>query len=518
MMEKRTDTNQSFLLQKTIVISFANLLGTGLGLALDAAILMKLGLGAQTDAYFVAAVIPVAVFTVLSIQTTNVLQPLFIQTSAADGPAEAWRFLNRVLTFSVVALLALACLTFASAPVLVRLLAPGFDRDVANLSVALCRIMFFAVPIMCPAAILSAILNAHGSFFLPASLRGIENLIKLTMVLLLADRLGVVVLAYAYVGASIVVLAVASLFAGRRGFRFRIDVGFNSPAMKKLGKALIYPFLGNAAVTGMDIFQTFLSSFLASGSLSALKYASRIIDSISGLVVRGVVVVTLPEFSRRLARGDVAGMKTTLLDATKVLLLITLPVCGWLLIGTRPLISVLFEHGQFTPQNGHLLATLLLLMLPYVALSRLLSLVEATFFGVSETRIPFVNMLVLVAAYIGSGSALFMSLGVEGLAVARSASYGVAVLCICWLFWRRFGAVHVAPLAGYVGRLAIAIACMMILTILCDRFLGPIAGEGAAAKALSLGALALVAVVGFGGSCWALGLIRPKALFARRSA
>ena len=54
---------------------------------LDAVVIALFGMGRQTDAYFIAVTIPTVIITILLLQATRVVQPVFMRKRRAEGEA-----------------------------------------------------------------------------------------------------------------------------------------------------------------------------------------------------------------------------------------------------------------------------------------------------------------------------------------------------------------------------------------------------------------------------------------------
>ena len=120
------------------------------GIILDGIIVAIFGLGSKTDAYYIAATIPLALITVIHLQVGKVIQPLFIHANVVDGAKSAWQFLSQIITVATTVSFAvgMACALFSSE--IIHLQTPGQNQSdralAANLS-----ILFFILPgISCP--------------------------------------------------------------------------------------------------------------------------------------------------------------------------------------------------------------------------------------------------------------------------------------------------------------------------------------------------------------------------------
>ena len=70
------------------------------------------------------------------------------------------------------------------------------------------------------------------------------------------------------------------------------------------------------------------------------------------LGIFGVAIgtVTLPLVSRNAAVGNMAGFRSALAHALRLVMLLTIPAAIGLIILAEPIISVIYEHGRFTAE------------------------------------------------------------------------------------------------------------------------------------------------------------------------
>src|SRR6266487_7192345 len=98
----------------------ASSLGIATGVLLDAIIMGMFGLGSQSDAYFIAITIPLVAITIMSLQASRVIQPLFISKREREGEKQAWSFLSLMITNDISLVGALSLVAALTSPLLIR--------------------------------------------------------------------------------------------------------------------------------------------------------------------------------------------------------------------------------------------------------------------------------------------------------------------------------------------------------------------------------------------------------------
>src|SRR5947209_11085399 len=127
---------------------------------LDAMIMGLFGMGWQTDAYFIAITVPTLLITILALQATRVVQPVFISKRETSGETEAWNFVNLMMTSGTALVAALSVVGAILSPALIRPQAIGSEASLVTLSTQLSVFMFLMLPLYLPIMVLRAVLNS----------------------------------------------------------------------------------------------------------------------------------------------------------------------------------------------------------------------------------------------------------------------------------------------------------------------------------------------------------------------
>ena len=134
---------------------------------------------------------------------------------------------------------------------------------------------------------------------------------------------------------------------------------FPPSGVRRIG-LLMLPAAFGAAIYQINIFiGTILASLLPTGSVSYLYYADRIVELPSGIRDRRGDG-DAPSFSEQVAQGRFDELKRTIAFSLRIILFITIPATVALIALRVPIISVLFQRGEFGVQSTLLTAQALL--------------------------------------------------------------------------------------------------------------------------------------------------------------
>lgn len=411
------------LMQAAGVVGIATLLSRLLGFARDAAIAWYFGAGFASDAFIAAFRLPNLFRRLLGEGAfSSAVVPVFTEVMVAHGKQEsnrlaaaALRLLALILFFSVI-----ACM--AAAPLLVRLMAPGFVAEKYELTLYLTRIMLPYLFFVCLVALCGGILNVYNHFAAPALAPVMLNLGIIGAIFLIAPHLNVPVVGLAIGviigGALQLTLQVPPL--ARQGIFFWCKGPVFHPAMRRIARLMLPVIVGGAVYQINILISTLLGTLLAEGSVTVLYFADRLVQFPLGLFAIAATTAVLPSLSRQAAASDWPGLKETLGQGLRIILFLTFPAMIGLMILREPIVALLFERGEFDAAAVRLTAG----ALSYYAIGlwafATVRIVAAGFFALQDTRTPLLAALASIGVNLVLGMALMKSMAQNGLALATS--------------------------------------------------------------------------------------------------
>ena len=420
----------------SLKVTLLGLTGLASGFLVDAVLTAFFGLGAKTDILFVASVVPLGFQTIITLQCQKVFQPIFLHKWNTIGQSEAWNLLNKAVIYGVGWGILFCGLGIALSPLLVELQISEYSGSDKQQATFLAQAYFVSVIGIIPIQIYNSVLTGLGHFLVPSISRTIENLFKLVLAFLVLPRWGLVSIPIAIVLSSIWQAQQSQMALKRLGYRFVAKpegpgIGFGS-----LLRTSSFPLMGHGLSLAVELIQNLIATSLGVGALSALRFATRIIDSVAGLVTNGVVTASGPPILNAISVHDFAKAERSLSQGIQYLILIGLPACGALIALGDWGIRILFERKNFTPEHTALIWKVAATMSPYILFSRLYSLLEIPFYGRRDTRTPVIGQLFLAILYTLTCVGLSRAWGLVGFSVAKSTAYILGCGCLYVLLRR----------------------------------------------------------------------------------
>lgn len=412
------------------------------GFVRDLLIARYLGAGPIADAFFVSLRLPNFFRSLFAEGAfTAGFLPLFSRTDAKEGRAAAQHFAERALSILLVTTLGFTLVAQVAMPLVILVLAPGFAGDPLRfpLSVTLTIITFPYLLFISLASLYGAVLNCFGRFFGMAATPILLNLVMIAGMLWLTPYTpnAGYALAWSTLIGGILQFLWLAWDARRAGLDLRLRRPVVNEKVRRLFRLVLPAALGAGATQVNLVVGLILASLLPAGAVSYLFYADRINQLTVGVVGTAIATALLPTLSGQLARDDHASARYTQNRAMEFGLLLALPSCAALLVIPFPIISILFQRGEFDLATARETANTLFAYafgLPGFVLSRTLT---PSFHARQDTRTPVRLAMVSIAVNIGLGLALLPVLAHAGLALATAMAANVNTLLLLVTLYRR---------------------------------------------------------------------------------
>ncbi|HZP57398.1 MAG TPA: murein biosynthesis integral membrane protein MurJ [Dehalococcoidia bacterium] len=395
----------------------------------------QFGAGADASAYYAAFRLPDTLFSLIAGGAlSSAMIPVLLQTSREEGDEGAWRLTSLVLNSLLAFFAVVVVIGEIFAPLFVdRVLAPGFDGHERDLTVTLTRIMLAQPLILVVGSVITAVLNSRNQFLLTGLSVMSHNIGLIAGIVatrahpalgIYGPALGVVI------GAAIQVLVLVPGLAGRRA-RYRPLWQLSDARLREVVRLLIPNGLAVGVLySGFIVDTAFASKAGEAAALPAIQNAWLLVGLPIALLGQAVGQAAFPRFAAHAAEQDWRRLRATLVRSLAAVVALSVPALLSLMLLGRPVIRILFEHGEFDAVAGHLTYRVLFAYacaLPaYVAAE----VVSRGLIALRDTRTPLFTNTFQIA-----GRALIVALAVDAYgAVAIPAAFAImAALEACLL-------------------------------------------------------------------------------------
>ncbi|MEX0366886.1 MAG: murein biosynthesis integral membrane protein MurJ [Ruegeria sp.] len=364
--------------------------------------------------------------------------PMF--SKRLEGGEDAVGFARDAFNLLSTAVLALVGLAMVFMPALVWATAEGFHGDERfDLAVGYGYIVFPYILFMSLAALFSGVLNATGRFAAAAAAPVLLNIFACSALIAGALLGGEVIdwLIRVIPAAGVAQLALVWFAAERAGLRIRPGLPRLTLEMRHMVRIAVPAALA-MGVTQINLVVGQLVASKTEKAVSWLFAADRLYQLPLGVVGIAVGIVLLPDLSRRLRAGDDTGARDAFSRAGEFSLLLTIPSTVAFLVMPLALVSVLFQRGQFGPEDSAATALAVAIYgigLPSFMLQKLL---QPLYFAREDTKSPFRYAVVAMVVNAALAFGLYPLVGWIAPAIAASAA-GWVMVALLALGARRMG-------------------------------------------------------------------------------
>jgi putative peptidoglycan lipid II flippase len=271
-------------------VGAATIISRILGLVREMVLARYFGAGLYTDAFNVAYRVPNLLRDLFAEGALSAaFIPTFVRRLTQDGKEQAWLLTNQVLSALLVVLGAVTLVFLFGAKGFVYLLAAGYAAipEKFELTVQMTRIMSPFLLCVSLASVTMGMLNACGSFFVPAMASSAFNICCILAGIFLSPLMphwGIDPIVSMAVGALIggacqffVMMPSAYAF----GFRCRFTLNFSDPGLRRIARLMLPAVVGLSATQINITVDCQIASLYGNGPVSWLNYGFRLMQLLS---------------------------------------------------------------------------------------------------------------------------------------------------------------------------------------------------------------------------------------------
>lgn len=450
-------------------MGFYTLLSRILGFVRDMLMACYFGSGMITDVFIAAFRLPNLMRRLLA-EGSLVLAfiPVFTETLEKKGRDEAFRIAESAFKVLSIILVLSTILCVALSSYILMAVAPGFadEPEKLRLGALLARILFPYVIFICLVALCMGVLNPLGHFAAPAFAPVLLNVAMICGMWAGAEfskdiEKRITLLAFSVIAGGLTQLLIQIPFLMKTGFRFRRSTPLVHPKVREIGRLMVPSILGAGVYQVNIVANTILASLLFEGSISWLYYADRLFQFPLGIFAISMGTAVLPSLSRQAAAGDTDGLKETLKHGLRFVCYITLPATAGLVALSGPIVSILFQRGEFGAQDAAMTAKALMYYCAGLCPVSAVRVAAPVFYARKDAVTPVKIAAFSIVLNIVLSIVLMEYLDHAGLALATSLASAANLFLLLAMIRRQIG-----PIGG------IGLSLSFIRSFFCSAVMG----------------------------------------------
>lgn len=412
----------------TLLLALSALLSRFLGLIRDHLLASAFGASSghgiyNLDAYYAAFSIPDLVYNLLIFGAISAaFIPIFTRYKKNEEYEKGWEFASNLLHILLIFVLLLAGLAYIFAPQLTHLVANGFKPEAFNLTVRLMRIMLLSPIIFTISAVFISIQDSYKVFFWRSMGPLFYNLGIIVGILYFAKDFGVIGVTWGVIIGAL--LQLLSQIPALRAVKYRHFwvLDHKRADVRKTIKLIIPRMIGLSLTQIIEIVNTLIASFLATGSITILYFADNLTSVPLGIIGISFAITSFATLSELAMEETHKNFVTEIRKVGQRVLFLIIPATFGMVFLRVKIVDVILVAGKFTPADGAILQRVLGFLLLSLFAQSLVPLFSRGFYAYHNTKIPLLTALAGAAASI-SGSyllAFVYHMGPTGITIAFS--------------------------------------------------------------------------------------------------
>jgi putative peptidoglycan lipid II flippase len=207
-------------------------------------------------------------------------------------------------------------------------------------------------------------------------------------VTVLSPRFGIQGLAWGVLlGAGLHLLLQIPLLI-RQGGSFILTLGLRSREVREVARLMGPRLLGVAVVQLNFWINVRLASLFPEGSVTAIQIAFALMLMPQAAIAQSIATAALPTFSAQVAQNKMGEMRSSLSATLRGILLLSIPASLGLILLRVPIITMLYQRGEFTAQSTQLVAWALLWYAAGLVGHALVEILARAFYALHDTKTP----------------------------------------------------------------------------------------------------------------------------------
>ena len=371
--------------------SFATFLSRITGLVRDIIYANFWGTGNALGAFLVAFTIPNLFRRIIGEGALGeAFVPSFTEKLSKSGRQSAYLFAFNVLTIIGFLTLILVIIGIFLCIIFEHLATEKFAVLTFQITPILLPYTFF----ICIVGILGGIVNSLNHFAIPALSPIILNGAIIAGVLFVLPLLGNNEL-HQFYGLSLIILLAGFIqlcafipILKKNEFSFRLNPRILSPDIKKLTRLVIPGIIGASVLQCNVIVDRLFASWLGGYAVTSLYYSERLIYLPIGVFAVALATACLPEFTRAYIQGNINSLIDAMLYSLRHIFYLTLPCVVFMFLLAQPIVSLLFQRGDFDHQSLQFTLEALMYYLPGIPAFAAVKILRAGFYSRKDMITP----------------------------------------------------------------------------------------------------------------------------------
>lgn len=416
-------------LPPTLLLALSGLLSRVLGVFRDHLLAKSFGATGgegiyNLDTYYAAFRVPDLLYNLLIFGAISAaFIPIFTQYKKTDDSENAWKFASSMLHLMMIGILILSTIAFIFAPQLAKGVAGGFTGEAFDLTVKLMRIMLISPILFTLSSVLVSIQDSFKCFLFRSIGPLFYNLGIIAGIIFFGEKFGVVGVTWGVIIGALLQLIIQLPALWQVKYKHFWILGYNRQDVKMAFKLIIPRILGLSLNQLTLIINTFIASFLMTGSITIFYLADNLQALPLGMIGIAFAITSFATLSELASEPNSSNFALELKSVVQKIIFLTLPATIGMLLLRDQIINVVLVSGKFSASDAVLTTQVLGFLLISLVAQSLIPLLSRGFYAYHNTKTPVLTALTgaIISIFGSYVLAIHFNLGIVGIAMAFSA-------------------------------------------------------------------------------------------------
>ena len=418
--------------------------------------------------------------------------PIFTEQLERKNYREAFRLASTLLLLVTLVLGAITALFVLTASFVMPLFAPGFSGEILDLTITLSQVLFPILILLGISGVVVGILNSYDRFGAFAISPLFWNLTIIAVVVLLAPAFHGQNRIYAYaIGillGTLVQLLIPTFDLRNTPFKFEWSFEWRNPDVRRVLLLMLPVTISLGLINFNMLVNSLFGSLVSEQSPAAIDKAFRIYQLPQGIFSVAIATVLFPTLARFASRGEIGNLRATMANGMRQILFVLIPAAAAVLVLSTPMIRLVYQRGEFTPEQTALVATALFWFAFSLPTNGLYLLQTRTFFSLQRPWMATgLAGFDLVVSALGA-LLLYKPFGTGGIVAGTGIGTIAAVFAQAIVLRHEFGGLELRRLTATTIKITIAAAALAAVSFGVWDVLDNALGRGLFGQIVSLGA------------------------------
>lgn len=297
------------------------------------------------------------------------------------------------------------------------------------------RVMALSLPAIVAAYLMVALFQALDHFALQGSMSLPHSLLLIGYLLLFGRQDALMPYVWLVCLAWVLQFMMCLPYVVKEKYRYRPRLDLKCGYLGFFAKTSLVNIVATSTYLFCYLLDADAAELLGSGSTTAFYYADKLFTPLATTFIYSISAVMFPKLSREYTKNEGTAYKQYVWGITSSTLVVVMPLCALLILFGGPILKVLFESGNFTPEVTAVTTQIFTVYVLGMAGFAVVDLINKAFFTMERSLPP----LLISLGTVGLNLVLNRAFGQTGqmIALTTAISMTVGAAATLYVMFRR---------------------------------------------------------------------------------